>query len=1371
MKTIYTTLIVFLTCILGIIPFESFASHIQGGNIQVECLGGNQYQITLTLYEDCGTAFTSASDFSVSTTNLCGLTNQTITVSNTIFRQEVSQLCPQDIPNSECNGGSLPGVYMHQWEGTVTLPGNCDDWCFSYSSCCWNSSTNASGQPGYYYETCISSSTAPCNTTPTIQAQPIPYVCAGQNVSYSLAGTQPNPGQTIQYSLIAPYSSSTAQITYNGGYSSAAPIPGIAIDPNTGQLTFNTNTTGNYIIGVLVEEYDAAGNVVSSTYHYYQFVVINCTNVVPDPPVGGLTNLQGAITSTGANSFEICENNNFCFDIVFSDPDAGDVLTVTENVQSVMPGATVTTTGTNPSTTTVCYTPPIGSSGNFILSFQAEDDACPTVGQTAYNVFIDVVNICCLPPNMAFTNETCLGDNDGTASATPNGTAPFDFVWEDAGGNTISTTNNSNGPDNVSNLSPGTYTVYVTDATGCTEQNTVTIGAGPNCCTMTNTVASTDASCNGVCDGTITLTAANFTAPVSYSINNGATTQANGNFTGVCAGNYTILITDGAGCTFNQNVTVNEPTAVGFTYAANPSSCGSADGDFTITPSGGSGAGYEFSFDNGATFGPSATLTGVAAGTYDVCVRDNIGCTFCDIVVVNDAPAQTIDNVATVDLLCNGDGNGSITVTASGGTGVITYGINNNPPQASNVFNGLNGGNYTIQTFDGNGCQVNSTASINEPAALNFNHTSVDLDCYQQCIGEIHFINVTGGTIPYQYSIDNGVTFQVSPDFTALCAGNYDLILQDANMCQVTAQVNISEPTQLTNTVATVDALCNGYCDGEIMITASGGTGPYTYNWSNGIAQNTSSSAINLCAGSYDLILEDANGCQVPNNGIVINEPAAMTIQSITSTDALCSNTCDGTITITEPTAVQFSITGTNTPTVTQNNGNFAGLCPDSYTIEVANIDGCIATGTISVGVPSPVNLVVSPNVTICQNDNTTMTATGNGGDGNFSYTWDNAPGPNTNNVAPMTTTSYNVYATDGNGCQTSMETITVTVLPPLQVTALTSQAICPGQVANVSALAQGGDGNFTYTWDDGTNTYVGQFQNFSPSVTTTYTVTLTDGCTSTPVSDQITITVNPVPQVVFSGINLDGCTPVEPTFSNDTDPVLTGQCLWDFGDGTFSNDCNPSHLYEVPGCYDVTLTVTSPDGCVGSASQAQMVCVYDIPVANFEFGPQPTTILEPEITFINYSIGGDIHEWTFGDGDSSNLENPVHDYTWVEPNSYEVMLVESTVHGCADTAYATVVIDDIFLIYVPNAFTPNNDGNNDVFLPVLSGTSPEGYTLYIYDRWGQIIFESNAPGEGWNGTVKGQMPQKTDVYTWKIVLKTFDNKKKDFVGHVTLLK
>ncbi len=1033
--------------------------------------------------------------------------------------------------------------------------------------------------------------------------------------------------------------------------------------------------------------------------------------------------------------------------------------------------------GVGPYTYTITGGPTIpapNNTGNFTglapgtYNYTVDDNGsgCSVTGTFIINPGIS----CCPSPINVVLNGTdllCNGDNSGQidVTATMGDGGPYNYSID--GGNTFQLGTNFSG------LAAGTYTIDVTDNTGCIGSATVTINEPA---ALTITEAQTDMSCFGVCNGTAGVTVGGGTGPYNYNWTPaGVTGQGTANISNLCAGTYSCVVTDNNGCTITSaNIVINEPTQIQATTGETPASCGQADGTLLITNIVGGTGNYPsqiwYDANNVQVPNPGAVVT----GTYTLVVIDSDGCqnSFTQNVSAQMGPSANV--TAFTDVTCNAACDGTIDIAINGGT--LPYNIVWNPApgvgQGTTSISGLCAGTYTATITDDNGCQITVTQQISEPAALAFSSTSVDLDCFQQCIGEIHFTNETGGTQPHQYSIDNGMTFQASPDFTGLCSGTYDLVLQDANLCQATAQVIITEPTQLTNVITTIDALCNGYCDGEISVTAAGGTAPYTYNWANAIAPNNSQTATALCAGSYDVTLEDANGCQVVNNGIVINEPPAMTIQNITSTDALCSNTCDGTITVTEPTAVAFKISGLNTGTIiNQANGNFINLCPDTYDIEVANIDGCIATGQIVVGVPNPVSLVVSPDVTICQNDNTTMTATASGGDGNFTYTWDNVPGTNTSNVNPMTTTTYSVYATDGNGCQTNTMVITVNVLQPLQVTALTSQDICPGQVANISALGQGGDGNYTYSWDDGTTTLIGQFQSVSPTVTTTYSVTLSDGCTSTPVTDQITITVNPVPQVAFSGVNLDGCTPVMPTFTNNTDPTLSAQCLWDFGDGNFSNDCNPSHLYEDPGCYDVTLTVTSVDGCVGTASQAQMVCVYDIPVANFEFGPQPTTILEPQITFNNFSSGGDYHLWTFGDGDSSNLVNPVHDYTWVEPNSYDVMLVESNVHGCADTAYATVVIDDIFLIYVPNAFTPNNDGNNDVFLPVLSGTSTENYSLYIYDRWGQIIFESNAPGEGWTGTVNGQTPVKTDVYTWKIVLRTFENQKKEFVGHVTLLK
>ncbi|MBT6514500.1 MAG: hypothetical protein HOK65_06990, partial [Crocinitomicaceae bacterium] len=284
-----------LNCFLLLFSTISFASHVPGGNITYECVGPNQYLITLTLFEDCGTSFTSNVNQTVVIDNDCGYTGLVnVSLPNTMFQEEVSQLCDIEMPNSECNGGTLPGIYMHQWQAIVTLPGPCDSWTFSYGSCCRNGATNVpSTGESYYWESILNSQTEPCNTSPIITAPPIPYVCAGSLVSYNLGAYEPD-GHTLAYSFIPAMTNGTGgAVVYAGGYTGAVPITGtvnITIDPTTGQITFNTNTIGNYVVAILIEEYNAAGDLVGSIVHDIQFEVISCPgNNNPDPPIAGIT--------------------------------------------------------------------------------------------------------------------------------------------------------------------------------------------------------------------------------------------------------------------------------------------------------------------------------------------------------------------------------------------------------------------------------------------------------------------------------------------------------------------------------------------------------------------------------------------------------------------------------------------------------------------------------------------------------------------------------------------------------------------------------------------------------------------------------------------------------------------------------------------------------------------------------------------------------------------------------------------------------------------------------------------------------------------------------------------------------------------------
>jgi gliding motility-associated-like protein len=281
-------------------------------------------------------------------------------------------------------------------------------------------------------------------------------------------------------------------------------------------------------------------------------------------------------------------------------------------------------------------------------------------------------------------------------------------------------------------------------------------------------------------------------------------------------------------------------------------------------------------------------------------------------------------------------------------------------------------------------------------------------------------------------------------------------------------------------------------------------------------------------------------------------------------------------------------------------------------------------------------------------------------------------------------------------------------------------------------------------------------------------TYTITGACGNTGTTD---IVVNPMPVIDFTGDNLSGCVPVTVNFTDNTLPAGT-TCLWDFGDGNASTSCGTAtHTYTTDGCFDVTLTIITADGCMSTQTVTNMVCAYPIPEANFTFGPQPTTVFNPTIHFNNTSAGATTYEWDFAGLGTSTAANPTFTFPSSAPGTYEVCLIAISANGCSDTTCQYVIIDDEFIIYVPNAFTVDNDGINDIFTPVISGVNPLDYTFQVFNRWGELIFETNSTTTGWDGTYKGTAA-KQDVYVWKIQARAAaTNERKEYVGHVTLLK
>ena len=355
-----------------------------------ECVGPNQFLVTLTIYEDCASAFISSANQTISVSNDCGITGLTsASLTNVVYQNQFSPLCPSAVSSSTCNGGTLPGMYEHIWQGVVTLPADCDAWHFAYSSCCRNESLNLSNgsSESFYWEATINSTTAPCNNSST-SADQIRYLCQNQLNTIEMLPYDPD-ADSLHLTLIdAPTTGPGTSVVYNPPYSGAAAITGITIDNSTGVIEVTPTLIGNFVVNVLIEEFDGSGNLTGSRIIDMQFYVVNCfTNAAPQ-----FANLNNIIdgTSTDSISLASCTGSNLCFDINGTDLNAFDSVFLDPDLSSI-PGATFVQTDFSSSPVgTICWSVPIGASGSYYIPIAFSDNACPINGTGSVGISIAI---------------------------------------------------------------------------------------------------------------------------------------------------------------------------------------------------------------------------------------------------------------------------------------------------------------------------------------------------------------------------------------------------------------------------------------------------------------------------------------------------------------------------------------------------------------------------------------------------------------------------------------------------------------------------------------------------------------------------------------------------------------------------------------------------------------------------------------------------------------------------------------------------------------------------------------------------------------------------------------------------------------------
>jgi len=956
------------------------------------------------------------------------------------------------------------------------------------------------------------------------------------------------------------------------------------------------------------------------------------------------------------------------------------------------------------------------------------------------------------------TNITCFGANNGISNISySGGTGPYNFLW-------LPTLNNT---PNVSTLPPGTHTVQVTDNLGCITTLTTTI-IEPSA--LTAAITSSNSNCNQA-NGNACVLAGGGAGGFTYQW------TSNPLFTNSCinnvvAGAYTVTVRDVNGCTITAIANINDISGPSISITATTAvSCfGGSNGSAITNITGGTGTISSLWSYLAQT---TQNVNNLPAGLHSITIIDAAGCVASTSVQITQ-PTQLMSAITNVTMVtCSGANNGSATMLLNGGTPGYTYTWTPSA-QSSSIAVSMGPGTYTCFVTDANGCPTSQTVNITQPNPLTISSASVtNLTCNGNNTGQINTV-ITGGSPAY--TIVWTPAQPANPVITNLSAGTYSLMVTDMQLCTVTGVYVVTEPTMLITSATATPATC-GNANGSATVTVSGGTPGYNYNWNSPTIQITPV-ATGLSPNTWSCTITDANGCIITQSVNVPNAPGPV-LSSMSFTAPLCFGQQNGSMAInfssgTSPfTYIWNNPSASTTPTV---NGVGAGV----YSATVTDAYGCTTNGVINVTQPNILILNVNADLTICYGELTQIYAAGAGGTPAYSYTWNPSTlvggGPHTQ--TPNVTTQYIVTMSDANGCTVNPKTITINVRPQLLASGY-AVTRCHGDAANLipSITSPGNGGPYTYNWTGGSTASQIQVIANYPTNPNTYTVNINDGCTSPGATAVFTVNVNPLPSGSFTGDILKGCAPLGVIFTAQSNGGSGDVYNWNMSGGTGSNENGSPKpwVFTDAGVYTVTLNITnSTTGCTKDTVATNYIEVYPVPIAEFTANMWETTILDPNINFTNLSVGANSYYWDFGDiassSNNSTLVDPSHFYE--NAGSYSVWLVAFNDKGCRDTVMHKIDILPEYALYIPNTFTPDDNNINDTFQPKGVGIDESSYKMYIYDRWGELIFTSDEFRKGWDGSVKGSAAKVAEqgVYVYKILVKDMQGNVHQYIGHVNCL-
>ncbi|WP_035646167.1 T9SS type A sorting domain-containing protein [Flavobacterium sp. ASV13] len=939
--------------------------------------------------------------------------------------------------------------------------------------------------------------------------------------------------------------------------------------------------------------------------------------------------------------------------------------------------------------------------------------------------------------------------------------------------------------DTFNDLVAGTYPVAVKDAQN-TIVNNLSMGLKAFVPVTGSAIVTNSASCLN--NGTIDVSGSGGQIPLYYSIDGGVTYKANSTFTNLPAGNYTILVKDSGDCISPViSATIQQSAQVAVTATSTSIFCYGGTSNLTISATGGQ-APYQYSINNG-TFSASNTFYGLSVGTYNIKVKDALGCQS-ELAYDITQPTPLIANI-NVDKQ-------NITIVGQGGIAPYLYSLDMAVFQSSNIFSNLTPGLHTILLRDANGCESNPfNVNIENPNPLNAVATiTKELDCMSNAV---IVASAAGGTAPYTYSI-NGVSFQSANVFSNLTEGVYSITVKDANGAVTTTNSITIAPISFPILAFTqTNVSCSQGTDGTIIVSAAGGKAPFLYALDNSPFFPTNVFT-NLVAGYYNVTVKDANGC-LSSSYVVITEPTPITpTVSVKNSTTVGDN--DGQIIITAMGGVApyvYALTDTSgVPAVSfQASYTFSGLKSGSYDIQVKDANGCIATQTAISIINSIPSLSATIDITqvTCSNPYGTISVNAIGGKAPYTYSINNEPYQTNNVFNTLNPGNYIVTVKDADDLSYSNS---VTILPVVTLTAsavLTKSIDCLSN-GIITVSATGGQGPYLYSFDNG-NTYSSN-NTFSNAVAGVYSIIVKDnyGC----ISNVQNITVDPlVPLVATATITkevdcINGSFRVDVTggkspylYSINNEPYTASVPLFYKQAGTYTINvkdnlnCIASTVITLkPYNLSATTVVTSAT-CFGAANGSIKVLAnggappytYSLDGTNYQtsnifnnltartylirikddrkcISNLTTNVLQPSNLIINstiknvncknsntgsvaLSVTGGKSPYSYSKDGTTYSSNP--NFTSLTAGTYTFSVRDA--NGCIVTK-STTVTEPNALELITDIKTLNNDGAVGALiqLDATGGTAP-----YLYSVKNQITgveYGKNVPYKRYSGMLAG---------------------------------